>query len=201
MAERIKEWIGAHQFVTGGSIVVLFLCGYLLSVVLRQPDDAWLTVSFINEYNNVGRGSVLYEDFMRLNAGEGRRIVFDSGYFFDLSDENDFTNRYYQKLVAYLEAGTTDVLICEEGNLRGIARGGRVLDLSDERVAEWLSAYQERLYYYDTEEDGRIPVGISLSGSSYSEALGYEGKVYLALNSRAKHLDAVKVFLDFLFER
>lgn len=195
--ERIKEWIRTHQMLTGAVVVGVFLCGYFLSVWLGRPADAWLSVAFVNEYANVGEGSPLYEEFVRAEGLSDERVVFDAGYFFDLSNDRDFANQYFQKLVAYLEAGTVDAVICNEDNLNGIAQGGRVLDLRDARAAEIFEEYGSRLYYYDAEE-GRLPVGISLAGSPYEDALGYQDEVFLAVGSRGMHVERVELFLEFL---
>ena len=196
--EHFREWVEAHQMLTGAIVVAVFLCVYLLSVRLRQPADAWLNVAFINEYRNVGSGSEIYEDFMSLEVPQGQRVVFDTDYFFDLSNDRDFANQYYQKLVAYLESGTTDAVVCTQDNLRGIAQGGRVLDLTDERASGIYSDYSDRLYYYEDDEAGRLPVGISLSGSPYEDELGYKEEIYLALSSRATHISQVEKLLNFL---
>ena len=197
-SERVKEWIGNHQMLAGAVIVGIFLGVYFLSAWVRRPADAWLNAAFVNEYRNVGAGSEIYENFIQAADVADKRIVFDANYFFDLSNDRDFMNQYYQKLVAYLEAGTTDAVICTEDNLCGIAQGGRVLDLTDERASVIYGAYSDRLYYYEDEEAGRLPVGISLSGSPYEDALGYKEEAYLALSGKGTHVERVQEFLDFL---
>lgn len=197
-SEQIKEWIQTHQMLTGAIVVGAFLCGYFLSIWLRRPADAWLSVAFVNEYANVGAGSPLYEDFVKADGFDDKRIVFDANYFFNLSNDKDFANQYFQKLVAYLEAGTVDAVVCTEENLSGIAQGGRVLDLRDEMTHGAFAEYEGRMYYYDSEEYGRLPVGISLAGSPYADALGYQDEVYLALSSKGTNLEQVERFLEFL---
>ena len=198
-AERIKEWIGRHQMLAGAVIILGLAAGYFLSVYLRRPADAWIYVSLVNEYHKLGKGSDLYDGFVRQQGIQGQRVVFDNEYFFDLTNPKDEINPYFQKLVAYLEAGTTDALICEEDNLFHIAKGGRVLDLRDKRVAALCRKYRDRFYCYES-DDGRIPVGISLAGSRFLPELGYEKSVYLAFSCKAGHAGRVGRLLDYLLE-
>ena len=127
--ERLKEWIEQHQILCGLIIVLFFLFIYFVSHFIDRPKkDAWLNVSFINEYNNVHEGSRLFKDTTEMKDAKDKLIVFDTNYFFDLSNDKDYANSYFQKLVAYIEAGTTDVIIGDESNINGISKGGRLLD-------------------------------------------------------------------------
>ena len=74
--EAIKEWIIHHQAIAAAAVVCVCLAGYLLSLKLRAPEEAWLYVGFVNEYQNVSAGSPLYEEFCALPACEGKRVVF-----------------------------------------------------------------------------------------------------------------------------
>ena len=180
--------------------VVLFFAMYFLSIHIRRPADTWFYAAFINEYNTVGKGSRIYDDFLSLDEARGKNVVFDSNYFFDLSKESDYANRYYQKLVAHIEAGTVDVMILSEDNLSGIARGGHFLDLRDERVADGLSPYKENFYYYTTDEGESIPIGIRLVGGSYRDELGYLEDVYVAVSPKCDNPQAALLFIEMLMK-
>ena len=198
--ERLKEWARTHQTICGAVVVSVFLIGYFASIFLRRDPEADLMVAFVNEYANVGRGSAFYDGFIEKCGGEEKRILFDSGYFFDLSNENNFTNAYFQKLVAQIESETVDVIICEQGNLEGIARGGRLLDLHDERLEDALGAYEDRFYWVETAEGERVPVGIQLVQTSRVKELGYAEDVFFALSAESVHVDLALALLDYLVE-
>ncbi len=122
-------------------------------------------------------------------------VLFDSAYFFDLGNGNDDINSYFQKLIAKLENGDVDVMIVSRDNLMGIAKGGRTLDLRDERAADLMERYPENILYYMDEDSGEaIPVGIDLSESSVLPGYSDEDHAAVALSSNLKHsLSAVEL--------
>ena len=195
--DKIKEWIEEHQLLCGIILVGIFTVIYILGTH-RPHAKADLHVSFINEYNNVGKGSQLYKALLK-NTGN-INIEFDTDYYFNLKNDKDYSNSYFQKLVAYIEAGTTDAVIAEKSNISGIARGGRLLDLNDKRVADVIRKYNDRFYYYKTEEGETLPVAISLKGTKYEESLGYSDEVYVGISSSATHLEKVILLIDTLME-
>ena len=183
--------------------VLLGLTCYFISIFLRPVQETAGAVAFINFYENVTEDSVFYTEFMKEykeKMPKESMLVFDNHYFFNLEKEADYKNSYYQKLIAYLEAGTVDVVICEEENLMGIAKSGRFLDLSDERIVEIYKQYQERIVYLFLEGE-KIPIGIDISDSSVLTGLnGYQKKCYLAISSNVLHLEFVESFLQYLLK-
>ena len=122
----------------------------------------------------------------------------DAKYYFDLSNENDYTNTYFQKLVANIENAACDAMIGSEDNILGIARGGRVLDLRDERVKNVFLRCKDRLLWYETEENEKVPVAVSLAGSRKAEDLGYAKAPYFAFASNAGNMEMAEKLLWYL---
>ncbi len=183
-------------------VLIGLLC-YFMSIFLRPVQEAAGSVAFVNFYEDVTEDSGFYTAFMEQYKEKmpvESILVFDNHYFFNLEKEADYKNSYYQKLTAYLEAGTVDVVICEEENLMGIAKSGRFLDLSDERVVEIYKQYQERIVYLFLEGE-KIPIGIDVSDSPVLTGLnGYQKKCFLAISSNASHLEFVESFLKYLLK-
>jgi hypothetical protein len=118
--------------------------------------------------------------------------------FFNLAKSSDFNNSYYQKLVAYIEAGTYDVVICDYDNLIGVGQGGRYLDLRDERIKSVFDTYSDRVVYIETDE-GNIPIGIDVSDSPVIEKMNsYANGCYYAVSANSSHYDKDILYLEYL---
>jgi hypothetical protein len=102
--------------------------------------------------------------------------------------------------VAYLEAKTTDAVICEAGNLEGLAQSGRLLDLSDERAAQIYTQYADRIV--TTEYEGEdVPVGIRITDSpALAKMNGYVDDCYLAISAYTERIEMVERFLAYLLD-
>lgn len=185
-----------------GIAVFLFLLVYFIHGFLNRPEDPLLHITWINCYDDVSEKSGFYRDFKEYAPfSEEGSVIFDTNAFFNLEKERDYSNTYFQKTVAYLEAGTTDALICQKTNLMGIAKGKRVLNLEDDSAKEIYREYQERAVFFTTEEGEEIPVGIDISDSPLIKGMNSykEDGCYLCVSAYTERVDNVKVFLDYLF--
>lgn len=184
-------------------IVVVFLAVYFIHAFLNRPEDTLLHVTFVNCYDDISVDSDFYKDFLEYaecirDTGE---ISFDGNAFFNLEKNKDYANTYFQKTVAYLEAGTTDAVVCQKSNMNGLAKGGRVLSLEDERAKKIYKKYEDKIMYYTTEEGETVPVGIDISDSSYIKGMkSYEEGCYLCISAYIDQTDRVEAFLDYLFQ-
>ncbi|MCI9613871.1 MAG: hypothetical protein HFG93_01755 [Dorea sp.] len=185
-----------------GAAVLIFLAVYFIRAFLNRPEDALLHVTFVNCYDDVSENSDFYKDFLAYAELEDTgEVIFDSNVFFDLSKDSDYANTYFQKTVAYLEAGTTDALICQETNMRGMAKGGRVLSLKDVRAAEIYEKYKDRVVDYTTKEGEVVPVGIDISDSPRLKGMkSYKNEegCYLCVSAYIDNADQAAIFLDYL---
>jgi hypothetical protein len=188
-----------------GAVVIVGLGIYFVNLFTRPKVDISFEAAFVNCYDSVSDSSNMaigFDEYMvkhdeGSDLGEGK-IVYDNNLFFNLGKSSDYNNSYYQKLVAYLEAGTVDVVVCEYDNLIGVGQGGRFLDLRDERIKSVYETYIDRVVYVETEE-GNIPIGIDISDSPVIEEMNsYANGCYLAFGSNTKHYDKDLMFLKYL---
>lgn len=188
-----KIWIIA-------AVVLAGLLVYFISVYRNRPPEEIWKVAFVNFYDDVSQESDFSQNFvesLEIPAEEGS-IVFDNNLFFNLERNSDYYNTYYQRLIAYLEAGTVDCVICEYANLTGIGRTGRFLDLSDDRTASVYERYYDRMVWITTEE-GEFPIGIDISDSPVLTRMnGYTDGCYLAISSNMAHMELIDEFLAYL---
>lgn len=91
-----------------------------------------------------------------------------------------------------------------ESNLNGLAQGGRVLSLRDERVEKIYEKYKDRIVEYTTKEGETVPVGINISDSPLLKGTkSYQDGCYLCVSAyidEPDRIDNVETFLDYLFQ-
>jgi hypothetical protein len=189
-----------------GAVVAVGLLVYFLSLYRNGSDDVVFKAAFVNFYDDVSDSSDFALGFKEYleghDSGSGIEgvIEFDNNMFFNLNKNSDYYSSYYQKLIAYLESGTLDCVICGYDNLMGIGQGGRFIDLSDERIKSVYDMYSDRIVYISTEE-GDIPIGIDISDSPVLSGMnGYGESCYLAFSANSAHFDKGKLFLEYLLE-
>ena len=136
------------------------------------------------------------------HMGKTYRVTFDNNAFFNLANNSDYKNSYYMKVLAYLEADTAQAVLCQYDNLIGLAKSGRLADLSDEKVGDIYDKYKDRIIYYEDEEGKKIPVGIDVSEGYKAAGLTEytDGKAYIGLSAYAADYGYVEKFVDYMVE-
>ena len=169
-----------------GAVVLVGLVVYF-TVVFATREACRLTqgfVSYVGEENLPGR------------------VTFDNNAFFNLANNSDYKNSYYMKVLAYLEADTAQAVLCQYDNLIGLAKSGRLADLSDDKVGDIYDKYKDRIIYYEDEEGKKIPVGIDVSEGYKAAGLTEytDGKAYIGLSAYAADYGYVEKFVDYMVE-
>lgn len=106
------------------------------------------------------------------------------------------------KVLAYLEADTAQAVLCQYDNLIGLAKSGRLADLSDDKVGDIYDKYKDRIIYYEDEDGKKIPVGIDVSEGYKAAGLTEytDGKAYIGLSAYAADYGYVEKFVDYMVE-
>lgn len=186
-----------------GITAVVLISGFYIHHRLTTPTENWFYALFANTYGDVGEGSELWEGFVDF-AGydtKEKNVVFNKNCYFE-PDSKSY-NEYYSAFVAYVDTGTLDVVMMETEDLATLGERGRLMDLSQEDVAELAEKYADRLIYakpLDTEySEEEIPIGIDLSDTCLvTKYHAYEGSCALGISAYSTHLDAVETFLDYI---
>ena len=113
-------------------------------------------------------------------------------------------NSYFEAFVAYADSGTLDGIVMGKDSLTALGKTGRLLDLSSEACSSIRAKYGDRFLYavpLDEEYGGReVPVCIDISDSRLVSEYGiYSEPVALGIGALSKNVDAVELFLDFLY--
>ncbi len=193
-----------YKFWIIGAVVLVGLIVYFTVVFLTREDKPALEVVLVNNYDDVSEDSELAQGFVSYVGEENLpgKVTFDNNAFFNLANDSDFKNSYYMKVVAYLEADTAQVIMCQYDNLMGIAKGGRLADLSDERVGDICEKYKDRIVYYEDEDGNKVPVGIDVSEGYKAAGLTEytDEKAYIGLSAYAADYEYAEKFVDYMVE-
>lgn len=193
-----------YKFWIIGAVVLVGLIVYFTVVFITREDKPALEVVLVNNYDDVSEDSELAQGFVSYVGEENLpgKVTFDNNAFFNLANDSDFKNSYYMKVVAYLEADTAQVIMCQYDNLMGIAKGGRLADLSDERVGDICEKYKDRIVYYEDEDGNKVPVGIDVSEGYKAAGLTEytDEKAYIGLSAYAADYEYAEKFVDYMVE-
>lgn len=179
-------------------------CSVFTVVFATREDKPILDVVLVNNYDDVSEDCRLTQGFVSYVGEENLpgRVTFDNNAFFNLANNSDYKNSYYMKVLAYLEADTAQAVLCQYDNLIGLAKSGRLADLSDEKVGDIYDKYKDRIIYYEDEEGKKIPVGIDVSEGYKAAGLTEytDGKAYIGLSAYAADYGYVEKFVDYMVE-
>ncbi len=197
-------WQYYKLWIIGVAAVVLF-AAYVVVHRLTVPADNWFYVLFANTYADVTEGSELWEGFVEYTGFDTseKNVYFNNSCYFDPFSTG--YSEYYISFVAYVEAGTLDVVTMETEDLAELGRYGWLLDLSSEQAEGLAEKYADRLIYAvpDDEENGTdpIPIGIDLSDTCLvTKYQIYEESCAVGISANAPHMDAIELFLDYIIE-
>lgn len=171
--------------------------------------DNWFYAIFANTTADAGKGSELWDDFAAYTGYDlkEKNIEFNAQSYFDPTTTAGTVNSYYEAFVAVLESGDLDVVTLPTQELEAVGSTGRLLDLTDERCASIYEKYQDRLVYCEPNDEdyeaSLVPVGIDVSDSLLVTKYGVYEKgtdCALGISAYAEHMDAIELFLAFIFE-
>lgn len=193
-----------YKFWIIGAVVLVGLIVYFTVVFVTREDKPVLDVVLVNNYDDVSDDSKLAQGFVSYVGEENLtgKVAFDNNAFFNLANNSDYKNSYYMKVLAYLEADTAQIVMCQYDNLMGLAKSGRLADLSDEKVGGICDKYKDRIVYYENDEGVKVPVGIDVSDGYKAAGLTEytDGKAYVGLSAYAESYEYAEKFVDYMVE-
>lgn len=197
-------WDYYKLWIIGAVCLVAFVIYFVVARAMT-PNDNWFYITIANTQADVGNKSELWEDFVEYTGYDTREknVYFNNNCFFDPFSEK--VNQYYTYFVAYVDAGTLDLIAMEKEDIEELGTRGRLLDLSRPEAAEIMNLYADRLIYatpvdeeYSTEP---VPIGIDLSDTVLvSKYHIYPDSCAVGVSSNCPHMDAVLKFLSFVLE-
>lgn len=204
MRKKIGYIWDYYKFWIIGAAVLVGLIVYFTVVFVTREDKPVLDVVLVNNYDDVSDDSKLAQGFVSYVGEENLpgKVAFDNNAFFNLANNSDYKNSYYMKVLAYLEADTAQVVMCQYDNLIGLAKSERLADLSDEKIGNICDKYKDRIVYYENDEGVKVPVGIDVSDGYKAAGLTEytDGKAYVGLSAYAESYEYAEKFVDYMVE-
>ena len=189
-----------------GIFCAVFLLVYLTVHFFFTPKEYWFYIIFANTMEEAGNHSPLWEDYAAWCGYDtnAKKLEMNGSSYFDPSVSQGTNNSYFQSFVAVTEAGDLDAVVMGKDALAALGKGGRLLDLNDERCSGWTGRYEDRFVYcepYDeTYSDSPVPVGIDISDSILvTEYHLYPPDCALGIGAYTKRPDETGQFLRFIF--
>ncbi len=197
-------WDYYKLWIIGVVCTLLFII-YFVTARIMTPNDNWFYITIANTQADAGNGSQLWKDFVEYGGFDTRQknVYFNTNCFFDPFSEKP--NDYYTYFVAYVDAGTLDLITMEKDDLQKLGERGRLLDLSLPEASKIMEKYSDRLIYavpLDTEYSTEpVPIGIDLSDTVLvSKYHVYADSCAVGLSAHCPHMDAILTFLSFVLE-
>ena len=197
-------WDYYKLWIIGAVCLVGFLIYFPVARAMT-PNDNWFYITIANTQADSGANSAIQKDFTAYSGYDPKEknVYFNDNCYFDPADER--YNAYYTSFVAYVDAGTLDLIAMERDDLELLGTRGRLLDLSRPEAAEIMEKYEDRLIYalpVDTEYSTEpVPIGIDLSDTVLVTKYHlYTDTCAVGLSANVPHMDAVLKFLAFATE-
>ena len=197
-------WDYYKLWIIGIVCLIAFLIYFIVARAMT-PNDNWFYITIANTQADAGNKSQIWRDFVDYSGYDTREknVYFNTNCYFDPFSEK--ANPYYTYFVAYVDAGTLDLIAMEKDDLQKLGERGRLLDLSRPEASEIMTRYKDRLIYavpldeeYSTEP---VPIGIDLSDSVLvSKYHIYGDSCAVGVSANCPHMDAVLRFLSFVLE-
>lgn len=202
-AKYIWQYFGLF-IVLGIGLIWLIVWG--IGRLIAGPTEYWLYGCFANTLTSVSDNSPVYRDFVTYSGYDihEKDVVFSANMYFDYNRNQARGNEYYNSFIALSEAGTLDFITMYPEQLAPLGQSGRLMSWDMDECAELRQKYADRLIWYyppeDAEQTEPVPVGIDISDSRIVTEYGiYPENCALGINVNTQRLDAVELFLDFIY--
>ena len=190
-----------------GIVFGIWFVTFAVHQFMTNRQDYRCFMVFANTYADAGDHSELWEDYVEYAGIDLREetVRFDANSYFDYA-KGATGNSYFEAFVAYADSGTLDAIVMGSDSLTALGKTGRLLDLNSEECASIREKYGDRFLCtvpideeYSKEE---VPVCIDISDSRLVSEYGiYSEPCAIGIGALSENVDAVEMFLDFLYEQ
>lgn len=189
-----------------GILAAIIVAVYLISRLNAARADYDFYLILANTMEDAGTGSSLYNGYMDYAGFDpaGSNVFFNNQIYFDFL-LNTTGNTYFDTFIVYAEAGTLDAITMEKESLIALGQTGRLMDLNAEAAASIRAKYEDRLLYFEGQDENgdpvAYPVGIDVSDSILMTRYHLYGRsCALGLGYLSEHPEATEKFLDYILE-
>lgn len=190
-----------------GFVCLVWFAVFAVTQYRKANPDHWLFITFANTRAQIGDGSQFWQGYVDYTGYDTKQkaVTFNNEAYFDYSDNQARGNVYYEVFVGFTDAGVLDAVTMNTKGLTALGQTGRLLDLNREECASIREKYGDRFLYAspidETYESDPVAVGIDISDSPLvTQYHAYTQGAALGIGANTTHLEAVELFLDYLYE-
>lgn len=198
-------WQYYRLWIIGILCAVGFTIYMIWNAATALPGN-YFFITFAGTRADVGNHSALWDGYVQYTGFDTtlQNVEFNNAAYFDYAKNQGFGNNYYNMFIAHIDSGTLDAVTMEEDALRAFGSTGRLLDLNREECRSLREKYGDRLIYTQANSDYStepVPIGIDIHDSILMTKYSlYPESCALGIGSESTHIEAVELFLDYIFE-
>ena len=198
-------WQYYHLWIIGTLCVIGFIAYMIWNAATALPGNHFF-ITFAGTRADVGNHSALWDGYVQYTGFDTteRNVEFNNTAYFDYARDEGYGNNYYNIFITHIDSGTLDAVTMEEDGLCAFGATGRLLDLNREECSSLREKYGDRLIYTYANNDYSlepVPIGIDICDSILmTEYSLYPESCALGIGAESTHIEAVELFLDYIFE-
>lgn len=155
------------------TVCIVAVIALIISIV-TGPEDTAFGCYFINHTGSVSDETLLQDFVATTDIDTKKNSVFlDTSICYNPNNQDPYAFISIEKIMAIISAGDLDVIVGDEGAINYYAYGSCFSDITTILPPELLEQFQDKLYYYTTEEGQTIPVAIYVDDSPKLASYGY----------------------------
>ena len=200
-----EKWQYFKDYYMKAVIIVLVLA--VIAVVAgrdiirgRRPSAFYGVI--VNNYTNVPDS--FKNDFIEYSGINDNKynVTIDSTMIINLDNLDEMSRIYMQEIMALASTKKQDVFLADEQVVRYYFENKYIVDLREYLGDDFLSGYNEQIYYYEDEKGTKIPAGIYAAGSRILEKYNmFENQQpIISVVNEAPDIENIKKFIEFICE-
>lgn len=184
------------------AVIVIALISLLISI-FTGPEDTAFGCYFINNTGPASDDTLLNDFVAKMDIDTKKHEVFlDTSIYYNPDNQDPYAYVSIEKVMAIISTGELDIIVGDEGVTDYYAYGSCFCDITTVLPADLLEQFQDKLYYYTTEEGETIPVGIYIDDSPKLAKYGYydHTRPIFGIIANSNDVDTAIAFLRYLYE-
>lgn len=185
------------------TVVIIALISLIVSIV-TGPQDTAFACYFINHANPSADTDTLLDDFIAQTDIDTKKydVCLDTSVYYTPDNKDPYSYISYEKIMAIVGAGDLDVIVGDEETIEYYAYGGCFTDITPMLPDDLMNQFQDKLYYYTTDDGESVPIGIYINDSKQLAERGYytDTPAVFCIIANSDRVNYAIDFLRFLYQ-
>lgn len=189
--------------VTIAAMICIFAIGALIVSIVSGPEDTIFGCYFINHTGSMADDTLLQDFIVAADIDTKKYDTFlDTSIYYNPDNQDPYEYIAKEKVMALISAKDLDVIVGDEDAMQYYAYGGSFMDITTVLPEDLLAQFQDKLYYYTTEDGQNIPIGIFVDDSPKLISYAYydHSPAIFGIIANSDRTDYAIQFLRFLYQ-